>query len=753
MATSTEIKQRANALADKTDVNSITPKEVGGIMYDLASHSENVLRNGGTLGIRKVYGSVAAMEADSTNPKDFWGNPIKKGNLVVIYDGTTTGVDNNKIYAFMNPGWELATKLDAAYATKAETDAKLSELGFETKHIGNGLIDLCENDVYYSNYANVGEKLYLNKYTLSGWKSIIVKCKGGDRFKITGLGASTARLYSFVDVNNVVLSVAGYNQSLNEQVIIAPTNAYKVIYCTDAANYPQSNIVYYTDADIETKNEISSLSNDASKRYDTYLNRPFELNINGNVVELKIIDWIVTGGKPFYTGATPYVYSFDFSSISGGYAKVVYDLKTKTANVIPYDTITPNNNIVLLQFGLTSSDIRYCFANKIILNGKLISFDADFVNKLNDDILSINRKIAFPQDLISSFEMGVGYINYQSVGEKVDWGKLTDTSVKDFKSCILSCNEGDKFVITGAGETTARLWSIANNDGVVLSVASGYLNVENYTLEVPNGASKICICTNVVTQPNSKVVYFPHDSIFNEKNTSWNGKKCAFLGDSITYGEGTTKTYWQYLAERMGINATSYGVSGARMNFLFTNEIPNMLDSKVEYDAIFVFAGTNDFGFNTTMGEWFSETDDDTNINGSILTRKKRILNESNSFKGDLNKVLSILRNNFPNSKIILMTPIHRGKIYFSESNQMQGEDYANGLNLFLDDYVGAVRKAAEIWSCYLIDLYSETGLYPLNAEKYGQFFHNSNDLLHPNAKGHEVISKVIESHLKTIEL
>lgn len=125
MATSTEIKQRANALADKTDVNSITPKEVGGIMYDLASHSENVLRNGGTLGIRKVYESVSAMEADGINPVDLWGNPIKKGNLVVIYDGTTTGVDNNKVYTFMNPGWQFATYFDAGYATRSE----LSELG------------------------------------------------------------------------------------------------------------------------------------------------------------------------------------------------------------------------------------------------------------------------------------------------------------------------------------------------------------------------------------------------------------------------------------------------------------------------------------------------------------------------------------------------------------------------------------------------------------------------------------------------
>ena len=127
MATSSEIKARAKALAEKTDVNSITPKEVGGIMYDLASHSENVLRNGGTLGIRKVYESVSAMEADGINPVDLWGNPIKKGNLVVIYDGTTTGVDNNKVYAFMNPGWNLATELDAGYATKEELSEKLRE--------------------------------------------------------------------------------------------------------------------------------------------------------------------------------------------------------------------------------------------------------------------------------------------------------------------------------------------------------------------------------------------------------------------------------------------------------------------------------------------------------------------------------------------------------------------------------------------------------------------------------------------------
>ena len=186
MATSSEIKQRANALAEKTDVNSITPREVGGIMYDLASHGENVLRNGGTLGIRKVYESVAAMEADSTNPKDFWGDPIKKGNLVVIYDGTTTGVDNNKIYAFMKPGWQFATYLDAAYVTKSDfsmlvgvTDKDITDSITWT----NGLWSFSLNTGAGSTYHKQTYR-YSNKIDISDF----------DEIKLSGLwnGSSTS---------------------------------------------------------------------------------------------------------------------------------------------------------------------------------------------------------------------------------------------------------------------------------------------------------------------------------------------------------------------------------------------------------------------------------------------------------------------------------------------------------------------------------------------------------------------------------
>lgn len=123
MATIYEIKKRADELTAKTNINSIPPGEVGGLIRDLADYAGNVEVNGGTLGIRKVYVSVAAMEADA-EPVGIDGKPLKRGNLVSIYDGTDTGADNNKIYAYQKPGWALLGIMGNLflYTTKEETD-------------------------------------------------------------------------------------------------------------------------------------------------------------------------------------------------------------------------------------------------------------------------------------------------------------------------------------------------------------------------------------------------------------------------------------------------------------------------------------------------------------------------------------------------------------------------------------------------------------------------------------------------------
>ena len=52
------------------------------------------------------------------------------------------------------------------------------------------------------------------------------------------------------------------------------------------------------------------------------------------------------------------------------------------------------------------------------------------------------------------------------------------------------------------------------------------------------------------------------------RQNQWNGKKVAFLGDSITdkIHVGTTKNYWQYLAEMLGLEPLVYGINGNQWN-------------------------------------------------------------------------------------------------------------------------------------------------------------------------------------------
>ena len=104
-----EIKQRSEALSNKTEVMSITPTEVGGLIGDLATIVNENNINGSQLGIKQTYKSVAAMN-EAASPVDYAGNPLKKGNLVIIYNESNV-TDNNKIYTYLNPGWEFVTLL------------------------------------------------------------------------------------------------------------------------------------------------------------------------------------------------------------------------------------------------------------------------------------------------------------------------------------------------------------------------------------------------------------------------------------------------------------------------------------------------------------------------------------------------------------------------------------------------------------------------------------------------------------------
>lgn len=235
---------------------------------------------------------------------------------------------------------------------------------------------------------------------------------------------------------------------------------------------------------------------------------------------------------------------------------------------------------------------------------------------------------------------------------------------------------------------------------------------------------------------------FQEEQVAAEIQTShWKGKKVAFLGDSITDKAhvGTTKNYWQYLEEMLGLEPWVYGMNGHNWTGVL-EQAKKLKEEKGDLvDAIIIFAGTNDYNEGVPLGEWFRV--EKTSVKVASLSeeiRDKRILQiEESNFRGRINKVMLFLKENFPTQQIILLTPIHRAQAYFGENNIQPEEAFPNKRNFYVDAYVEVIKEASNVWAIPVIDLNSISGLYPMCDAHASYFHHEKTDRLHPNAKGH----------------
>jgi lysophospholipase L1-like esterase len=236
--------------------------------------------------------------------------------------------------------------------------------------------------------------------------------------------------------------------------------------------------------------------------------------------------------------------------------------------------------------------------------------------------------------------------------------------------------------------------------------------------------------------------------------SQWQGKRVAFLGDSMTDKKrvGTTCVYWEYLTGLLGIEPLVYGISGNQWDGVYQQALRLKSEHGGNVDAIIIFAGTNDYNHNIPVGVFFTETTRQTNYNGNEVIRKFRtpVLNDT-TFCGRINKVMTYLKDNFPQQQIVIMTPIHRGFARFGDKNVQPGENYANGLGLYVDTYVDMLRQAASNWAVPLIDLYSISGLYPLSDSQTIYFHDAQTDRLHPNALGDYRLARTIQYQMLSL--
>lgn len=237
-------------------------------------------------------------------------------------------------------------------------------------------------------------------------------------------------------------------------------------------------------------------------------------------------------------------------------------------------------------------------------------------------------------------------------------------------------------------------------------------------------------------------------------NTPWNGKRVAFLGDSMTdpRNKSTKKHYWKYLETLMGIKPEVHARSGYKWDGIRkkAEELHDAVGDSI--DAILIWAGTNDYNHSMPIGKFYAEELDSVNVNGTIVERKHRtfLMNDS-TFTGNINRTMSYLKHTYPDKQIIIMTPIHRGYAGFNERNVQPDENYANGQGLYVESYINTLREAATLWAVPLIDLYSESGLFPME-ENHSRYFHSKEmDLLHPNDPGHYRIARTIQAKLTSL--
>ena len=206
------------------------------------------------------------------------------------------------------------------------------------------------------------------------------------------------------------------------------------------------------------------------------------------------------------------------------------------------------------------------------------------------------------------------------------------------------------------------------------------------------------------------------------------GKKINFLGDSITFGCCATENFGfvDILKRDYGLAAArNYGISGTRYS---RQRIPSEEPSfdqdfcgryaqmDLDADLILVLGGVNDFGHGDAPLGIPSDRSPDT-------------------FYGACHYLYHGLLERFPDSQTVILTPLHcmdetlpkHGKPPFSE-------------------YVRAIRETAAQYHLPVLDLYETSSL---RFDRFQGIY--TDDGLHPNDLGHEVLAKEIAAALQSL--
>lgn len=353
------------------------------------------------------------------------------------------------------------------------------------------------------------------------------------------------------------------------------------------------------------------------------------------------------------------------------------------------------------------------------------------------------------------------------------------------RSILIPLSEHDNRQIRLMATNNKILYSFLTSDDVSVppSFATGYTGLVTLSqgykrlLTIPDNARFLCLKTRDHVSGDIRGTYKAYFLNYgwetsDEKMYRWgvdslDGKKLCILGDSISAGAKTAKSYVSYLQEYFNLDVNNYAIAGAMWTYV-ENESPEYVHkdiltqaetayaSGIDFDAIIILAGVNDFLNNIQLGDWYTISTENVVIGGgSTVQRQKRTLTSTN-FQGSINTAMAYIKEHFPYAQIILMTPLHFNAVGYKNGSGSGSEMFANSNGDYIDAFVKAIREASDIWCCPLIDLFKESGISATVSAQVSQYFGfnpNENPLqnsdgLHPNKLGHFRISGIIRNKL-----
>ena len=190
------------------------------------------------------------------------------------------------------------------------------------------------------------------------------------------------------------------------------------------------------------------------------------------------------------------------------------------------------------------------------------------------------------------------------------------------------------------------------------------------------------------------------------KNNNKNRITWFAVGDSITWGEGDhQKCYIDYIAKaHHEIKADKKGVPGMNTAQLVLYANNGYLDINYDPDIVTVLMGTNDFGFDIPL----------------------------NQYEKELENLIRIMKEKFPNSRIIFLTPLYRD--HFGERTYiLSGMVNNNGNTLY--DYSNLIKEKSIENGIEVIELKEDEYINKDNLKEY------TVDGLHPNSKGNKLMA------------